>query len=120
MPAMVGQGNAYKSMKEQTPLSNEAKLSEWLRAARPTPELPPRFQENVWRRIEVAEQPRGSTATGWMDVVAAWVLRPRFALGVAALLVVTGVGLGWTSGERIAQGEAQARYVAAVAPDAFH
>jgi len=107
-------------MKEKSPLPDEAELSSLLRGARPTPELPPSFRENVWRRIERMEQLQLSNATGWLDVVAAWALRPRLAIAFASVLVATGISLGWTSGERMAQSEAQARYVALVAPNAFH
>jgi hypothetical protein len=37
--------------------ASDDKLREVLRAVRPLPSLPPRFQENVWRRIEDSEAP---------------------------------------------------------------
>jgi len=81
------------------------------------PSLPPRFQENVWRRIEKAD---AKSAATWLDVLAGWLLRPRLAVAVAAVLVVTGLGLGWNNGERLARNDAQARYLSAVAPIALH
>ena len=108
-------------MKEPDLNLDEAKLSKSLREARPNPALPPRFHENVWRRIESAEESVAATsAAPWLDWLARWLVRPRLAFTVAALLVLMGVGLGWNNGERLAQTEAQARYLAAVAPNALH
>ena len=108
-------------MKDQIPAPDEASLSELLRANRPMAELPPRFQERVWRRIERGDESQTTPArANWLDALAAWILRPQLAFALAAVLVLMGVGLGWNSGERLARGEAQARYVAAVAPNALH
>lgn len=108
-------------MKAPIPPSDEIRLRELLRASRPTAELPPRFQENVWRRIERADESQTSPVrAGWLDALAAWLLRPQLAFALAAVLVLMGVGLGWNSGERLARSEAQARYIAAVAPNALH
>jgi hypothetical protein len=103
-------------MNDSQPAPEETKFQELLRSARPTAEFPPRFQENVWRRIEHAETSRARISTGWLDALAAWVLRPQLAFAVAAVIIFTGAGLGWSRGERLAQNEAQARYVSAVAP----
>jgi hypothetical protein len=96
---------------------DDARLGALLREARPSPTLPPRFQEDVWRRIEQAD---AKITANWLEVLAAWLVRPRQSIAVAAVLVVTGLGLGWNNGERLAHTEAQARYVAAVAPNALH
>lgn len=96
---------------------DDARLGALLRESRPSPSLPPRFQENVWRRIEQAD---AKSAANWLDRLAGWLLRPRLAVAVAAVLVVTGLGLGWANGERLARNDAQARYLAAVAPNALH
>lgn len=105
-------------MKEPNVNSADEKLSGLLRAARATPSLPPRFQEKVWRRIERAESESVSSGgVAWLEAITAWVLRPRLALAVAAVLILAGLGLGWSSGEQMARQEAQARYVAAVAPN---
>ena len=50
-------------------------------------------------------------------MVTGWILRPKLALVTAAVLVLAGIGFGWNSGEQIARQDAQARYVAAVAPN---
>lgn len=108
-------------MKEPMSSSEETKLHDLLRDARPTAELPPRFQENVWRRIEQAEASIAVADPGnWLNVVAGWLVRPRLAFAVATMLVLVGIGLGWSSGVQQAQADAQARYVAAVAPNVLH
>ncbi len=79
--------------------------------------MPPRFQEGVWRRIEEADAPAPSArGMNWLDTLAALVLRPRFALAAAAVLIVAGAMLGVREGNQMAHQDAQARYLAAVAP----
>jgi len=96
---------------------DDARLGTLLRESRSSPSLPPRFQENVWRRIESAEACNVPVGDGnWLDAVTAWILRPRLAFALAAVLVLTGLGLGWNKGEQLARYDAQARYLTAVAP----
>ena len=109
----------FADMKSNNSEPDDARLGALLREARTTPTLQPRFQENVWRRIERGEESQ-TTPVGWLDALATWILRPQLAFALAAVLMLMGVGLGWNSGERIARSEAQARYVAAVAPNALH
>lgn len=98
----------------------EAKLGALLRESRPSPPLPPRFQANVWRRIESADAQAVTARTGnWLDAVAAWVFRPRLAVAVATVVVLAGMSLGWREGEQFARHDAQARYLAAVAPNSL-
>jgi len=96
---------------------NDAKFSEVLRAARPSPSLPPRFRDNVWRRIEDAGAPAKSGS--WLDALAALVLKPRFAYATVAMLVLAGALLGTHQGAQAARQTEQARYLAAVAPDSL-
>jgi hypothetical protein len=101
---------------------DDAKLSALLREASRLagPALPPRFQENVWRRIEDAEAPVPFTSRlSWLDALAALVLRPRWALATAAVLVVAGALLGVREGNLAANQAAQTQYLAAVAPAAL-
>ena len=95
----------------------DTKLSALLRASRTSPSLPPRFQENVWRRIEDAEAPEKSES--WLDTFVALILRPRFAFATAAILVFAGVLLGAREGAQTARHDAQMRYVASVAPNSL-
>jgi hypothetical protein len=62
--------------------------------------------------------PRSKSAGGitWLDALAALVLRPRLALATAAVLMVAGALLGVRDGNQMAHQDAQARYLAAVAP----
>ena len=96
---------------------SDTKFREVLRAARQSPSLPPRFQENVWRRIEEAEAPANSGS--WLDALAALVLRPRFAYATVTTLMLAGVLLGTYHGAQNAKQTEQARYLAAVAPDSL-
>ena len=96
---------------------NDARLSALLRESRLSPSLPPRFQENVWRRIENAEAPVKTES--WLDALAALILRPRFAFTTAAMLLFAGVLLGTHEGTQSARHDAQARYLAAVAPNSL-
>jgi len=96
---------------------SDTKFSQALRAARPSPSLPPRFRENVWRHIEDAAAPAKSNS--WLDALAALVLKPRFAYATVASLVLAGVLLGTYQGAQTARQIEQARYVALVAPDSL-
>ena len=97
--------------------AEDAKLQELLRGNRPAPPLPPRFQQNVWRRIEDTEAP--AKPASWLDALAALILRPRLALTASAVLLVAGILLGIHQGEQAARQEAQAHYLAAVAPNSL-
>jgi len=102
-------------MKENCILPEDETLRALLREARPAPSLPPRFEENVWRRIERAEAADAS----WLDVVARWLMRPRLALAAVAVVAILGLGLGWQDGYQLARHDAQIRYLAAVAPSSL-
>ena len=94
----------------------DEKLGRLLLESRTAPPLPPRFQDNVWRRIEAAEAPRALKSPAWLDVLAVWVLRPRLALAGVTALILAGVFLGVRDGAQLARRDAQAHYLAAVAP----
>jgi hypothetical protein len=98
---------------------DDPKLSSLLRESREARSLPPRFQENVWRRIEGAET---GTAAGSLNVFEALVgslLRPRLALAAAAALILVGAFLGLREGAQTARQGARAQYLAAVAPNSL-
>jgi hypothetical protein len=96
----------------------DEKLGALLRTSRVPPSLPPRFKENVWRRIEDAEAPvkSGENIT-WLESLAALILRPRFAYATVAGLMLGGVSLGAYNGVQAARHNAEARYVALVEPN---
>ncbi|MGA2240578.1 MAG: hypothetical protein ABSH11_00855 [Verrucomicrobiota bacterium] len=100
--------------------ASDARLGALLRNSRVSPTLPPRFREGVWRRIEETAAP--AKATGgitWLDALAALVLRPRLAVATAAVLMVAGALLGVRDGNQMAHQDAQARYLAVVAPNSL-
>jgi hypothetical protein len=97
---------------------DDAKLSSLLRESRGSPALPPRFQQNVWRRIEDAAAP--AKTDSWLDALVSLILRPRFAFATAAVLLVAGGLLGTREGSHAAKHEAQSRYIAYVAPNPLH
>jgi len=101
-------------MKENHNHPDDAQVSALLRQARVSPRLPPRFQQNVWRRIEAAEAP--AKTESWLDALAALILRPRLALAAAAVLMLAGVFAGTVEGRQAARHDAQMNYLAAVAP----
>jgi hypothetical protein len=96
---------------------NDAQLSALLHAARRSPALPPRFQENVWQRIESGDSPPNTVS--WLNALAALVLRPKFALATAALLMLAGAWLGTHEGSQAVRQDAQSRYLASVMPDSL-
>jgi hypothetical protein len=106
------------SMNEEHSNPDDAKLSALLRQSRATPSLRPRFQENVWRRIEESDTPVGATRS-WLDALASWALRPRFALAAAVVLILAGSLVGAREGHQTARNDAQNRYIAAVAPNSL-
>ena len=100
--------------------ASDARLGALLRESRVAPALPPRFQEGVWRRIEEAAAPVKATGgVAWLVAMATLVLRPRFALATATVLIVAGALLGVRNGSQMAHQDAQARYLAAVAPNSL-
>lgn len=99
-------------MSDEINPSEDARLRARLREAHPADELPPGFKNAVWRRIEQTnenEQPR------WIDAVAVWLFRPRFALASLAAVMLLGTLLGLAAGDA-SKDSAQALYVMAVDP----
>jgi hypothetical protein len=92
----------------------DIKLQTLLHGNRPVPSLPPRFQQNVWRRIEDAEAP--ARPASWLDTIAALILRPRFAVAFATTLILFGAFMGVAEGRQAARHDAQMNYLASVAP----
>ena len=102
-------------MKTSSQAPDDAKLRALLRASRLAPELPPGFQNAVWRRIERAEAP----AADWLDALAAWFLRPGRALATAAAMLVLGLSLGIAQDASRANDLAKARYLDSISPPAL-
>jgi hypothetical protein len=106
-------------MNTNNPNPDDAKLSSLLRESRVAPSLPPRFQDNVWRRIADTETGAAPDSLTWLDALIAWVLRPRWAFAAVAVLVLAGALVGVRDGNQLARRDAQARYLAAVAPNSL-
>ena len=102
-------------MKTNSQTPDDAELSSLLRESRLAPELPPGFQDAVWRRIERAETP----SVDWLDALAAWLLRPRRAFATAAAMLLLGIFLGIAQGASRADELAKARYLDSVSPPAL-
>jgi len=101
-------------MNEKDPSPGDPRLSALLREARPSPAPPPRFQQNVWRRIEDADVPPVSES--WLETLAGVILRPKFAIAAAAIMLLAGVLAGTVEGQQLARHDAQMNYLASVDP----
>lgn len=103
-------------------LSNEddAKLSELLRECKVEVSLPPRFQEQVWRRIARAEaQSKVSLWRALTHWVESTFNRPALAVSYVAVLLFVGLTTGYLQAQdKSAQAEARWRttYVQTVDP----
>ncbi|HXI71049.1 MAG TPA: hypothetical protein VNN22_11905 [Verrucomicrobiae bacterium] len=107
-------------MKKENSNPADERLGNLLRESRTSPALPPRFQDNVWRRIEDAEAPvKSGEASTWLDALVALLLRPRFAYATVAALMLGGIVLGAFNGAQTARHDAEARYLASVAPNSL-
>lgn len=100
-------------MNATNPNREDKRLGTLLREACSAPELPPRFQENIWRRIE--QNAQAVSPVNWREALAALVFKPRFAFATVAALVLAGLLLGSIEGKTQARQQAQERYLAAVA-----
>jgi hypothetical protein len=95
-----------------------AALREWA----VTEPLPPRFQEEVWRRIERAEARPTVAVSTWMllgDWFRALLPRPALALVSALILLAVGGAAGWAQARHEAAhvgDELEARYLRVVDP----
>lgn len=96
---------------------DDTKLKNMMREARVSPSLPSRFQENVWRRIEDAETPARDVT--WLEAFLALTLRPKFAYATIAVVMLAGILLGAHQGAQMARHDAEARYLASVAPNSL-
>jgi len=98
---------------------NQTQLERALQEWRVTTPLPPRFQEQVWKRIERAEVP---SLTLW-DAMRAWFTmafaRPAFAIAYVGVLLVAGLALGFVQASHKAASwdrQLEARYVQTIDP----
>lgn len=98
--------------------SLRALLQEW----KPEASLPPRFQEQVWRRIERAQAAPVlsiSLAAGFANWLTNLLSRPALATAYVAVLLVIGASAGWSQARQETArvtGELSARYAQEVDP----
>ncbi len=99
---------------------NDDALNKVLRQWKFDAPLPPRFQEQVWQRIEKSEA--GAEPSPWVGL---WRLievvlpRPRFAYAYLAILLVTGVAAGSVAAQiktNRLDSELSVRYVQSIDP----
>lgn len=108
--------NTNDSSENDTSL--RALLQEW----KPEASLPPRFQEQVWRRIEWAETapvPSVSLAAVFANWLTNLLPRPALATAYVAVLLVIGASAGWSHARQETArvtGELSARYAQTVDP----
>ena len=104
-------------MNNNSQVPENVKLRTLLRESRPAPDLPPGFENAVWRRIERAEtRAANPPAADWLDRLAAWFLRPGRALAAAAAMLLLGISLGIAQGASRANDLARERYLDSVSP----
>lgn len=95
----------------------EARLRRVLHQARPEPVLPPRFQESVWRQIEQRDlESERPESLRQLERLVTSLLRPRWAVALAAVLLLLGGVVGVMDGSADARQAARDQYVASVAP----
>lgn len=105
-------------MKNNPPNDDEtlrASLREW----KENSFLPPRFQEQVWRRIEQAETNVKITRWNFLKSIEMLFARPSLAVSYVAILLVVGMGAGlWHVERKTAKGEStlERLYVQSVDP----
>jgi hypothetical protein len=104
---------------------NRDTIRKVLREWSPAP-LPPRFQEDVWRRIERSEAAPREAVPGWALVIH-WINnmlpKPALAISYVMLLLVVGLTAGWTQARQQnaqAKEEMSQRYVQLLDPNHAH
>jgi len=107
-------------MKPNPAPDNEEPLRDVLRQWVVDTPLPPRFQEQVWRRITLAEaSPAPSLWTRLLNLAEVTLPIPRFAYSYVAILLLLGVGAGsWAAQRHTARLDASlgSRYIQSVDP----
>ncbi len=111
-------------MKPERPDNDHEPVRHVLREWSVTSPLPPRFAENVWRRIEDAENAKAPTSdpTLWI-LLQRWLTvtlpRPAFAVAYSSVLLIAGLAAGyWHARVDTASWDKalETRYVQAVDP----
>ena len=112
-------------MKTNKP-NDDAPLDTLLHEWKVKPSLPPRFNEQVWRRIERAEIAPArsvSLATVFANWIGTMLPRPALATAYVAVLLVIGASAGWNQARQETArvtSDLSARYAQAVDPYQAH
>lgn len=100
--------------------SSKDALSSVLKEWQATTGLPPGFQQSVWRRID---EKQCTTRHSLKEMVHSWltgfVSRPAVAAVYVGALMLVGITVGWTQGQRDnarLQGELASHYVQSLDP----
>jgi len=102
-------------MKEDNLNGEDRQLKKLLGEWRVNEPLPPRFQERVWKRIQIAEAPVQETKS-WFTAL---FMRPAFATAAATLLLLAGLTAGYLRANHDAarmDEQLAHRYVASINP----
>lgn len=109
-------------MKAEQLTKDDKRLSALLKECGVAAALPPRFQEQVWRRIAQREQQPSvwfSLRTSLTQWINAKLPRPALAVSYVAILLVFGASIGWAQARQEkarVSGEMSLRYVQSVDP----
>lgn len=107
-------------MKSQDPTERSESLGRVLREWKVTAELPPRFQNEVWRRIALSEVRRTSWSwTDFLHSIETALLRPAVAISYVTILLLVGVSVGVVEARHASarmDATLQARYLHSVNP----
>ena len=107
-------------MKENAPDPKDETLSKLLQTWKPDGQLPSRFQEAVWQRIQRADADVRIPFWQWLRVrIEVALARPALAVSYVAILLFAGLGAGYWQAEgktTHAVSEWRARYVQTVDP----
>ena len=109
-------------MKPDNSNENDAPLRALLNEWKSEAPLPPRFQEQVWHRIDRGEAHPAPTIT-FAQFFSNWIAtrlpRPALAAAYVAVLLAVGASIGWSQARQETArvtGELSARYAQAVDP----
>ncbi len=96
---------------------DQLKLGALLRESQPAHSLPPRFQEEVWHRIELSRRTSASRLPGrWIERWVGLFQHPLVAGAGLAILLMSGVSWGLQEGAHRAREAGRLRYISAVDP----
>lgn len=106
-------------MKPESHDEKERQMQSLLQSWRVDAALPPRFEEQVWRRIASEETPAVSPLVALRIWLRQFALKPAFAFSYATILIMLGLACGlWQAQTKVhrASDELSARYMQTIDP----